>query len=91
MNDFLCIQQHMERLLRKKHHVLRPLSPELHLNDDLGLDSLTRVELIIDLEEHFLIAIPDERIDTLRTVQDVVLCVSGLLSTAATVARCLHN
>lgn len=86
MDDFLPIQQQVERLLRKKHRLRYPLIPELHLIDDLGLDSLTRVELVIDLEEHFLIAIPDERFDTLRTVQDVVRCVSGLLPPGAKVA-----
>jgi acyl carrier protein len=40
--------------------------------DDLGADSLDRVELIMALEETFGIEIPDEAAEKLVTVQDAV-------------------
>ena len=40
--------------------------------DDLGADSLDTVELVMDLEEHFEIEIPDEDAEKLRTVKDAV-------------------
>ncbi|MDD2999195.1 MAG: acyl carrier protein [Erysipelotrichia bacterium] len=40
--------------------------------DDLGADSLDTVELVMDLEEHFAIEIPDEDAEKLRTVKDAV-------------------
>ena len=40
--------------------------------DDLGADSLDRVELVMALEEAFEIEIPDEDAEKIRTVQDAI-------------------
>jgi acyl carrier protein len=40
--------------------------------DDLGADSLDRVELVMALEETFGIEIPDEAAEKISTVQDAV-------------------
>jgi len=40
--------------------------------DDLNADSLDIVELIMALEEEFDLEIPDEDVETLKTVGDVV-------------------
>ena len=40
--------------------------------DDLGADSLDRVELIMAFEEAFEIEIPDAEAETIKTVQDAV-------------------
>ncbi len=40
--------------------------------DDLGADSLDLVELVMALEESFGISIPDEEVESIRTVNDVV-------------------
>jgi len=40
--------------------------------EDLGADSLDTVELVMDLEEHFGIDIPDEDAEKLKTVKDAV-------------------
>jgi acyl carrier protein len=40
--------------------------------DDLGADSLDRVELIMALEETFGIEIPDEEAEKIVTVQDAI-------------------
>jgi acyl carrier protein len=39
--------------------------------DDLGADSLDVVELVMALEESFDIEIPDEAIETMKTIGDV--------------------
>ena len=44
---------------------------ESHFIDDLGADSLDTVELVLELEEHFDIEIPDDVASTLLTVGDV--------------------
>ena len=46
-----------------------PASPFV---DDLGADSLDRVELIMALEETFGMEIPDEDAEKISTVQDAV-------------------
>ena len=40
--------------------------------DDLGADSLDTVELVMALEEHFDIEIPDDDAEKIRTVQDAI-------------------
>ncbi len=62
-------------LTRKKHGIR--LDDNLEL--DLGLDSLSRVELLVTLEELFGIALPSEIGSELFTVRDVVLRVQEYL------------
>lgn len=46
--------------------------------DDLGADSLDLVELIMCLEEHFEIEIPDNIASKIKTVGDAVMFIEGL-------------
>ncbi len=48
------------------------LSPEANLLDDLGADSLDVVELVMALEEEFSIEVPDDEVENIRTVGDIV-------------------
>jgi acyl carrier protein len=48
------------------------VTPAASFVDDLGADSLDRVELIMALEENFDLEIPDEQAESLKTVQDAV-------------------
>lgn len=45
---------------------------ETSLKDDLGLDSLDAVELNMALEEAFSITIPDEALEKMKLVSDLV-------------------
>jgi acyl carrier protein len=47
--------------------------------DDLGLDSLSMLELTVDLEYAFKIKVPEERLQTLKTVNDTILLVQEYL------------
>lgn len=40
--------------------------------DDLGADSLDRVELIMEFEKAFHLSIPDEEMENIITVQDAI-------------------
>ena len=48
------------------------LSPEANLLDDLGADSLDVVELVMALEEEFGIEVPDDDVENIRTIGDIV-------------------
>ena len=48
------------------------VTPSASFVDDLGADSLDQVELVMALEEHFGVEIPDEDAEKLRTVQDAI-------------------
>lgn len=47
------------------------LTPDARLREDLGADSLEDVEIIMALEEHFHISIPDEITERIVTVGDI--------------------
>ena len=47
-------------------------------NNDLGMDSLDRVEVVMELEKVFNIVIPDERMDDLKKFEDYVNLVDEL-------------
>ena len=47
--------------------------------EDLGLDSLSMLELTVDLEYAFKIKVPEERLQTLKTVNDTIQLVQEFL------------
>ncbi|MDK6233076.1 acyl carrier protein [Aerococcus sanguinicola] len=48
------------------------VSRDLSFTDDLGADSLDVVELIMELEDIFGIQIPDDEVESIETVGDVL-------------------
>ena len=48
------------------------VNPNAKFIEDLGADSLDTVELVMALEEHFDIQIPDEEAEKIMTVGDAV-------------------
>jgi acyl carrier protein len=51
---------------------IQAIVPEANLLDDLGADSLDVVELVMALEEEFGIEVPDEDVENIRTIGDIV-------------------
>lgn len=43
--------------------------PETKLIDDLGMDSLDRIKLMVEMEREFDISLTDEEIEIIETVQ----------------------
>lgn len=48
------------------------VTPEANFTNDLGADSLDTVELIMEFEKEFNIAIPDDQAEGISTVNDAV-------------------
>ena len=48
------------------------VTPEANIQKDLGVDSLDVVDLIVIISEEFDIEIPDEVVDNIKTVGDIV-------------------
>ena len=48
------------------------VTPEASFTNDLGADSLDTVELIMEFEKEFNIAIPDDQAEKIATVGDAV-------------------
>ncbi|MDE6036055.1 MAG: acyl carrier protein [Ruminococcus sp.] len=45
---------------------------EANIQDDLGADSLDIVDLITTIEDEFEVSIPDEAVEEIKTVGDIV-------------------
>ena len=45
---------------------------DANIQDDLGADSLDVVDLVMSIEENFDIEIPDEDVENIKTVGDIV-------------------
>ena len=48
------------------------LSMDTHITDDLDADSLDAMEVILKIEEEFDVEIPDELVQRIQTIADVV-------------------
>ena len=63
VKDILCDQLDVEE---------DAVTMEANIIDDLGADSLDVVDLVMSLEEEFNAEIPDEEVETMKTVGDIV-------------------
>ena len=48
------------------------VTEETSFINDLGADSLDTVELVMELEDHFELSIPDEEAEKIKTVGDAI-------------------
>lgn len=53
------------------------VTPEASFTNDLGADSLDTVELIMEFEKEFNIAIPDDQAENIGTVGDAIKFISA--------------
>ena len=55
------------------------IKPEARLIDDLGADSLTAVEIVMELEKKLDIIIDDSEVEKIVTVQDIINIIESKL------------
>lgn len=48
------------------------ISQDLSITDDLGADSLDVVDLVMDIEDEFGVSIPEDQVENIKTVGDIV-------------------
>jgi acyl carrier protein len=56
-----------------------PLRPEMRLVEELGLDSLKRLTLAIEIENHFRIRLDDEEESEIETIAALIAAVRSRL------------
>jgi acyl carrier protein len=59
------------------------LKPGKTLTEDLEIDSLTKIELAVTIQDEFDIEVEDEKLKELKTVQDIVDLVQSARLAAA--------
>ncbi|MDE2116972.1 MAG: acyl carrier protein [Betaproteobacteria bacterium] len=75
MSTLQTIQRMMAEQFELKEEVLLP---DAQL-ESLGLDSLSVIEFMFNLEDEFKIKLPDERVE-IKTIQDIVGIVERLVA-----------
>jgi acyl carrier protein len=70
----------VRRILREELDVAQDqILPGADLTTDLGADSLTRVEIVMRLEEEFSVTLEDDIVEHVKTVGDVYAVVAKVL------------
>lgn len=63
LRDIICQQLELDE---------DQVTMEVSLSDDLGADSLDLVDLLMSIEDEFDVEIPDEEVEKLKVVGDLV-------------------
>lgn len=83
MTDRTIVSKIIQALAEYLRRDAASITPEHHLRDDLGLDSMAVIELLYKIEETFNIQIPDQDLTALRTVGSVAAYVEDRLAQPA--------
>lgn len=69
-------------MLREKVGDDRVLGPESSVVADTGLDSVSVMDFVFELEDEFEITIPLDRIAEVKTIADLAAAIDGLIEMA---------
>jgi len=73
MSEDIGVADRVVALLTQRLGILPEMvKPPAELAEDLGVDSVDAVEFTLGLEREFNVALPDQVIADVRTVQDVI-------------------
>ena len=69
---FMVLEKMKQILSEQLDADIDSITPETDIADDLGADSLDVVEMLMAIEDEFDIEIPDDKVESLKTVGQVV-------------------
>jgi acyl carrier protein len=73
MEDQIMIFEKLKDIIAEQLSVeVDEVKMDSNIQDDLGADSLDVVDLITTIEDEFDISIPDEAVEEIKTVGDIV-------------------
>jgi acyl carrier protein len=78
---------HIRETIRQSVNRITGIAPaeiqdSSNYRQDLGLDSLSALEVVVDVEYAYKIKVPEERIQSIQTVQDTISVVQEYLAAA---------
>ena len=62
----------IRHILSEQLDIAEDITMESNIAEDLGADSMDVVDLIMSIEDEFEIEVPDESVENIKTVGDVV-------------------
>ncbi len=72
----------VKAIATQKHMDGSTIAPESTL-EQLGISSLDAITIVYEMEEQFDVEVPNEALESLRTVQDIVDGISSLIQANA--------
>jgi len=78
-NQYDNIEAEIVAVLEARIPAGAQISPKAKIARDLGLDSVAVMDFVMDIEDHFDISIPLDRIAEVETVEDLTRAVEALL------------
>lgn len=75
------LEQEVIRIVRKEKDLPPDVDPNVSLAE-VGIDSLDSLTILFALEEHFKIAIPDEKARAIASLSDMVRVIEELTAPA---------
>ncbi|HEU4387739.1 MAG TPA: acyl carrier protein [Blastocatellia bacterium] len=78
------IRERIKRSVANVTHIkLEEIADAASYKDDLALDSLSTLEIVVDVEYQFQIKVPEEELQAIETVEDTVNTVQKYLKLKA--------
>ena len=68
-----------QMIKEQMHHENMEVTEETSLKDELGVDSIDLMEFVVNLEDEFSIEIPDDDIETIEQLGDMLDYLEGRL------------
>ena len=68
-----------QMIKEQMHHEDMEVTEETSLKDELGVDSIDLIEFVVNLEDEFSIEIPDDDIETIEQLGDMLDYLEGRL------------
>lgn len=69
----MTVFEKLQKIIAEQLEIdIEDITPDSDVIDDLGADSLDIVDLVMSVEDEFEIEVPDEAIEGMRTVDDLV-------------------
>ncbi len=78
-NQYDNIEAEIVSVLESRIPAGAQISPKAKIARDLGLDSVAVMDFVMDIEDHFDISIPLDRIAEVETVEDLTRAVEALV------------
>lgn len=77
------VMENITRLLSAKVEGDMEITPDTNIVADTGLDSVSVMDFVFEIEDEFGISVPMESIADVKTVKDLAAAVHALVSKAA--------
>lgn len=68
----MVLKKVRELLADQLNKPIEKITENTRFIEDLGVDSLDMIEMLMALEEEFSISVPNDKVEKLKTVKDIV-------------------